>query len=222
MTTSRQSIIKRLKDGKDVEEWADLCIYPSGSLFVVELVPPAGPLDTAGLSEEHAAALREEGELAEYCETPEEAADLYLALEAKYRDKLAAVKDVMRDPPEGAPRKPRVLPAKKASPVQLPSLDEAAFEDEIGGSTAPVAVLFWSPWSAADRLLLPVVGKVASGFPSVRFMTMDAEDSPTVVERLRIASTPCLLLFRDGSIHSRLQAPLTEDGLRQALSSLPK
>ena len=219
MTTPRQTIIGRLKAGKDIDEWADLCIYPSGSLFVVEFVPPPGPLDLSGLGQEQAQALRDEGELAEYCETPEEAADLYLALEAAHRARLVAQKDVMR---EDSPRKPRPVPAKKPVVLQLPSVDEAGFEDEVGGSAAPLAVLFWSPWSAGDRLLLPVVAKLGAAHPGVRFLAMDAEESPTVVGALNLKGTPAVVLFRDGVIHARVDPPVTEDGLRQALASLPR
>ena len=222
MTTPRQTIISRLKAGKDIDQWADLCIYPSGSLFVVELVPPPGPLDLSGLSEEHAAQLREEGELAEYCETPEEAAELYLALEAKYAGKLVAQKDVMRDPPEGTPRKLRPVPTRKVSPQQVPSVDEERFQEVLSSSSTPIAVLFWSPWNAGDRLLLPVIARVASSHSGVRFLTMDAEESSTVVGALKLTATPTLVLFRDGVLHGQVDPPLTEASVREALATLPR
>jgi hypothetical protein len=125
MSSPRQTIITRLRAGKEVDEWADLCIYPSGSLFVVEFIPPDGPLDLSGLSDEQAAQLRDEGELSEYCETPEEAADLYLLLEGRYRGKLISQKEVFTEPDDSPERKQK---AAKKGPA-LPSVDEELFDE---------------------------------------------------------------------------------------------
>src|SRR5262245_44102100 len=105
MSSSRPAIISRLRANQEVDDWADLCIYPSGSLFVVGFLPPTGPFDATGLTDEQAELLREEGELNEYFETPEEAADLYLLLEARCQGRLLPKKAAFAD--DDAPRKPR-------------------------------------------------------------------------------------------------------------------
>jgi thioredoxin 1 len=216
MSSSRATIISRLRANQEVDDWADLCIYPSGSLFVVEFFPPAGPFDSAGLNDELAEQLRDEGELSEYFETPEEAADLYLLLESRCEGKLLPKKAAFSDDPE-APRKPR--PAKKGA--ALPTLDAETFEQEIGGATDPVVVLFWSPWSGPDRLALPPVMNVSASTPGVRFFTLDVEESPEVMKGLQVSKSPACLVFRAGTLHTRIEGAITEEALRRALATLP-
>jgi thiol-disulfide isomerase/thioredoxin len=212
MSSSRAAIISRLRANQEVDDWADLCIYPSGSLFVVEFLPPTGPFDAAGLTEEQADLLREEGELNEYFETPEEAADLYLLLESRCQGRLLPKKAAFAEETDG-PRKPR--PAKRGA--ALPTLDAETFEQEVGGSAEPIVVLFWSPWSGPDRLALPVVNGVAG--TGVKCFTLDVDESPEVVTGLRIQQTPAVLVFRAGKLHARIEGTITEDALRQALAS---
>jgi thiol-disulfide isomerase/thioredoxin len=214
MSSARQSIINRLRAGKEVDDWADLCIYPSGSLFVVELVPPdSEPIP--GLTEEQATQLREDGELSEYCETPEEAADLYLMLEERFTGKLIAQKEVFRDSDESAPRRPRQA---RKSP-ELPALDEENIEDELREGI--VVVLCWSPWSASDRLTLPMLARVAAAHEDVRFVTMDVAELPAVASAWKVASTPTAVVVRAGSLYS-VVSPLSEDALRGVLDGLPR
>ncbi|MGL4554041.1 MAG: thioredoxin family protein [Gemmataceae bacterium] len=213
MSSSRAAIISRLRANHEVDDWADLCIYPSGSLFVVEFFPPSGPFDTAGLSDDQADQLRDEGELSEYYETPEEAADLYLLLEERCQGRLLPKKAAFSDDAD-APRKPR--PAKKGA--SLPALDAETFEQAITGSADPVVVLLWSPWSGPDRLALPAVTAVAANAPGVRFFTLDVDESPEVVTGLKVAQTPACLVFRAGSLHARIEGAITEDALRKALA----
>jgi thiol-disulfide isomerase/thioredoxin len=209
MSSSRAAIISRLRANQEVDDWADLCIYPSGSLFVVEFLPPTGPFDAAGLTDEQAELLREEGELNEYFETPEEAADLYLLLESRCQGRLLPKKAAFAE--DDAPRKPRT--AKRGA--ALPTLDAETFEQEVGGSADPIVVLFWSPWNGPDRLALPVV---TAGVPAgVKCFTLDVDESPEVVSGLHIQQTPAVLVFRAGKLHARIEGTITEDALRQAL-----
>lgn len=215
MSSARQAIVSRLRANQEVDDWADLCIYPSGSLFVVEFLPPTGPLDTTGLTDEQLAQLGEDGELNEYFETPEEAADLYLLLESRCAGRLLPKKAAFSD--DGAGKKPRS--AKKSG--GMPALGEDTFEAELSAE-GPVAVLFWSAWSAPDRLVLPAVMKVAGASPGVRFFTLDVEESQTVAQGLQVTATPVCLLFRGGVLHARVGPPLTEEALARAVSSLTR
>ncbi len=214
MSSARQSIISRLRAGKEVDEWADLCIYPSGSLFVVEFVPPDSA-EVPGLTKDQATQLREDGELSEYCETPEEAADLYLMLEGQYKGRLIAQKEVFREPDESAPRKAK--PAKKGP--DFPAIDEETLEEDLREGV--VVVLCWSPWSASDRMTLPMLARVAGDHEAVRFMTLDIAELPAAVSAWKITATPTAVVVRAGTLHASV-SPLTEEALRKALAGLPR
>jgi hypothetical protein len=85
---SRQIIVSRLKAGRIVGEEADLATYADSGYFVVSLFPE-GSMDIRGLTPEQALELADDGELSEYLDTPEEAADLYLKLKKEYGGALA-------------------------------------------------------------------------------------------------------------------------------------
>jgi hypothetical protein len=86
--TSRQFIVARLKAGRTIGEGTDLATYPDSGYFVVGLLPE-GPMDIRGLTPQQAQELADDGELSEYLDTPEEAADLYLKLKKAYGGALA-------------------------------------------------------------------------------------------------------------------------------------
>ena len=90
--TARQGIVSRLKDGQAVGEWEELSAYPDGAYFVVGLLPER-PVDMRGLTPEQSRQLAEEGEVSEYLDTPEEAADLYLKLKKEYGSALVRLGD---------------------------------------------------------------------------------------------------------------------------------
>ncbi|NBO93763.1 MAG: thioredoxin [Planctomycetia bacterium] len=215
MSSSRAEIIGRLRANQEVDEWADLCIYPSGSMFVVEFFPPSGSLDNSGLTEQQTEQLRDEGELSEYFETPEEAAELYLLLESHYRDRLLP-KKVAFGQESDTPRKS----ASSKKRIQLPTLDADTFENAITTATEPVVVLFWSPWSGPDRLLLPMINGLSTAYSEVRFFTLDIDESSEIVAGLRVQQTPACLVFRDGRIRARIEGTVTEDLLRRAILKL--
>ncbi|MFQ3651181.1 MAG: thioredoxin family protein [Gemmataceae bacterium] len=216
MSSARSEIIRRLRANQEVDDWADLCIYPSGSLFVLEFTPPAGFVHFDGLRAEWIDQLQDEGELSEYFDTPEEAADLYLLLEQRCEGRLLPRSAVFREE-VGSPRKAR--PAKKVT--SLPAITTDCFEEELRNSSVPVVVLFWSPWSAPDRLTLPLLTNVANTIPhQARFFTCDIDECPEIFHGLKVQITPSVLIFLNAALHARLEPPLTEDAIRRSLAAL--
>jgi thioredoxin 1 len=216
MSSARSEIIRRLRANQEVDDWADLCIYPSGSLFVLEFTPPAGTISLEGLRPEWLEQLQDEGELSEYFDTPEEAADLYLFLEQRCEGRLLPRSAVFREE-SGTPRKAR--PPKKITSV--PAITVDTFEQEIRSSTVPVVVLFWSPWSGPDRLALPLLTNVANTIQKEgRFFTCDVDECPEIAQGLKVTTTPSVLIFRDTALRIRLEPPLTEDAIRRSLTQL--
>jgi thioredoxin 1 len=217
MSSNRSEIISRLRENKEVDDWADLCIYPSGSLFVLEFTPPSGPLDTSELRPEWVEQLQDEGELSEYFDTPEEAADLYLLLEKRCEGRLLSRSAVFREEGEGTPRKARA--AKKIT--TLPAITTDTFEPELRQASVPVVILFWSPWSGPDRLSLPLVTNVANTVQeSAKFFSLDVEECPEIVTGLKVTGTPTVMIFYNGALEARLESPLTEDVIRRTLQML--
>jgi hypothetical protein len=114
---SLEGVLACLRAGEGIDRWDDLCVYPSGDLFVVECYVGDLPVDVGGLTPAQAEQLLEEEELAEAFDTPEEAAALYLKLWEKYGKLLG--------PPAEAPRPPAAAAAPAGDAAALPDVREA-------------------------------------------------------------------------------------------------
>jgi hypothetical protein len=114
-------------------------------MFVVEFFPPSGSLDNSGLTEQQTEQLRDEGELSEYFETPEEAAELYLLLESHYRDRLLPKKVAFgqeSDTPENRPPRKSVSSYRHSmpTPLRMPSPRQRNLSSSFSGrrGAAPI------------------------------------------------------------------------------------
>jgi hypothetical protein len=211
---SRQSIVSRLKAGRSVGEGDDLATYPDSGYFVVGLLPE-GPVDMRGLTPEQAQDLADDGELSEYLDTPEEAADLYLKLEKEYGSALARLEDSQPGP---TPATATPEPGQASS--RLRAFSGANFGQEVLASSFPALVFFCQPLSASDRLMLPLLERLAADHTGMRFGRVDVgRDDPLAVE-YGVDTVPACLLFKHGRLARTLKGLHPERNLRAALDAL--
>jgi thioredoxin len=211
---ARQLIVSRLKAGRTVGEGADLATYPDGGYFVVGLLPE-GPVDIRGLTPEQAQELADDGELSEYLDTPEEAADLYLKLKKEYRSALARLEDT---PPGASPTTATPEPGQASSRVR--DFGGANFGREVLACPFPVLAFFCQPLSASDRLMLPLLERLAADHTGMRFGRVDVgHDDPLAVE-YGVDTVPACLLFKHGRLAQKLKGLQPERNLRAALDAL--
>jgi thioredoxin 1 len=216
---SRQLIVSRLKAGRTVGEGADLATYPDGGFFVVGLLPE-GPLDLRGLTAEQARELADDGELSEYLDTPEEAADLYLKLKKEYGGALARRQDTPPQPATGLPEEACGSPEPGQASSRLRPLSGATFGQEVLGSPSPVLVFFSQPSSASDRRMLPLLERLAGDHPGMRFGRVDVGQNDPLAVRYGVDTVPACLLFKHGRLVRTLKGLQPERNLRAALDAL--
>jgi thioredoxin 1 len=216
---SRQLIVSRLKAGRSVGEGADLAAYLDGGYFVVGLLPE-GPMDIRGLTPEQAQELADDGELSEYLDTPEEAADLYLKLKKEYGGALARREDTPPRPATGLPEDAGGSPAPKRAPSRLREFDGSSFGQEVLASPLPVLVLFAQPLSASDRLMLPLLERLAADHTGIRFGRVDPGQNDAVAVEYGVDTVPACLLFKYGRLVQTLKGLQPEKRLRTALDAL--
>jgi thioredoxin len=210
----RQLIVSRLKAGRTVGEGADLATYPDGGYFVVGLLPE-GPMDILGLTPEQAQELADDGELSEYLDTPEEAADLYLKLKKEYGSALARREDT---PPGPSPATATPEPGQALS--RLEDFDGANFEREVLESPLPVLAFFCQPLSASDRLLRPLLERLAGDHTGMRFGRVDVRQNDPLAVEYGVDTAPACLLFKDGRLVRTLKGLQPERNLKAALDAL--
>jgi thioredoxin 1 len=218
---ARQGIVSRLRAGQTVGEWEELSAYPDGGYFVVGLLPE-GQLDMRGLTQEQARQLAEEGEVSEYLDTPEEAADLYLKWNEDYGGALARAQ-------ETRPRSARATaipvgaggnPARERGPSRLRDFHGGNFEREVLEAPVPVLAFFCQPLSASDRLLLPLLERLAAEYTGLRFGRVDVGQNDALAVEYGVDTVPACLLFKHGRLVSTLKGLQRERHLRAALDAL--
>jgi thioredoxin 1 len=215
----RQVIVSRLKAGRTVGEGADLATYPDGGYFVVGLLP-GGPMDLHGLTPEQARELADDGELSEYLDTPEEAADLYLKLKKEYGGALARGEDKPPRPATALPEDAGGSPASGRAPGRLRELDGSSFGQEVLASPLPVLVFFAQPSSASSRLMLPLLERLAADHTGMRFGRVDVGRNDALVAEHGVDAGPACLLFKYGRLVQTLKGLQPERTLRAALDVL--
>jgi thioredoxin len=83
------------------------------------------------------------------------------------------------------------------------TVSESDFEDAILRHHA-VVVDFFATWCGPCRALEPVVEQLARANPGIRFVRVDVDEAPQLVERLTIRSLPTLIRFDAGTATARV------------------
>lgn len=78
------------------------------------------------------------------------------------------------------------------------SVDDSNFETEVLKAKVPVIVDFSATWCGPCQRQMPIMEKFASDNASVKVVTIDIDDSPTVTSKYGIKSVPSILLFNNG------------------------
>ena len=85
------------------------------------------------------------------------------------------------------------------------TLDDATFDESIGGAETPLLVDFWAEWCGPCKMIAPVLEDIAREHPDrIQIAKLNVDDNPNVARRFDVMSIPTLLLFADGEVKKRL------------------
>lgn len=83
-----------------------------------------------------------------------------------------------------------------------------------------VAVKFWASWCGPCKQMNPSIKKIEDEFPNVKFLSVEIEQVPEIVQRFRIKSLPSILLLKDGQEVKRINGLVLIEPLRKAFRDL--
>lgn len=80
---------------------------------------------------------------------------------------------------------------------------------------------FWAPWCGPCKVTRPVLEKLASDYQErVKFLAVNADDSPELAARYRVLGIPTVIALRDGNEAARLTGAQSQSVYRGMFEAL--
>ena len=96
--------------------------------------------------------------------------------------------------------------------VDIPKLNETAFETEVLKSTVPVMVDFTAVWCGPCKMLDSVVMQLSQDWVGkVKFVKLDVDDNSNLAMQYGVMGVPTLILFVNGNPVQRLSGYQPKD-----------
>lgn len=98
-------------------------------------------------------------------------------------------------------------PTPPPAPTNLPSVIQITDDnyDEAIHSQSVVLLLFWAPWSAPDRAMVPVFDAVSADFAGrVKTGKINVDENPKLSKQFNIKGIPTLVVLKDGTEQERI------------------
>jgi thioredoxin len=104
--------------------------------------------------------------------------------------------------------------------MDIPKLNETAFETEVLKSTIPVMVDFTAVWCGPCKMLDPVVSQLSQEWEGkVKIVKLDVDDNSTIAMEYGIMGVPTLILFVNGKPVQRLSGYQPKDRILNKFNS---
>ncbi|MEZ5246819.1 MAG: thioredoxin [Acidimicrobiales bacterium] len=87
----------------------------------------------------------------------------------------------------------------------ITTLSDSTFDEEIGGSSAPVLVDFWAEWCGPCKMIAPILEEIAEEKgESLKIAKLNVDEASDIARRFEVMSIPTMILFKDGQEAKRI------------------
>ncbi len=105
--------------------------------------------------------------------------------------------------------------------INVVSLDENNFENEVINSGVPVLVDFWAEWCGPCQMVLSIVDELADEFKGKAKITkLNVDENRNVAMKYRVMSIPTVLFFNKGEEVRREVGAKTKSDYSSIVNSL--
>lgn len=111
-------------------------------------------------------------------------------------------------------------PSREHGIVETTHMVEQTFEEALAATRGLVMADFWAAWCGPRRAIGPVLEELAEAWEGrLDLLKVNVDESPALVARYGIRSTPTILFFREGTLVGRVVGAVPKAVLQGSVSA---
>ena len=104
--------------------------------------------------------------------------------------------------------------------LNITTLTDTNFNEEVKGSDEPVLVDFWAEWCGPCKMIAPILEEIATEQAGkIKVVKLNVDDAPQTAQQFQVMSIPTLILFKDGEVQKRVVGARGKGQLLEEISA---
>ncbi len=103
--------------------------------------------------------------------------------------------------------------------MNVTTLTEKNFEQEVLKSEKPVLIDFWASWCGPCRMLSPLVDELAEEHSEFKFCKVNVDEEENLAKNFGIMSIPTLIVFKNGEQKAKNIGSIPKDAILELIKN---